>query len=87
MIHESGVWSDHHKRWFFLPRRCSKEQYNEKTDIFMSCNVLLVADEHFKEVKVRTTFKFLYAKIIVNRALETVPYNCFGKKLILETIK
>lgn len=26
MIHESGVWSDIHKRWYFLPRRCSKER-------------------------------------------------------------
>lgn len=26
MIHESGMWSDHHKKWFFLPRRCSKEK-------------------------------------------------------------
>lgn len=26
MIHESGAWSDIHKKWFFLPRRCSKEK-------------------------------------------------------------
>lgn len=26
MIHESGMWSDQHKKWFFLPRRCSKEK-------------------------------------------------------------
>lgn len=26
MIHESGVWSSMHKKWFFLPRRCSKEK-------------------------------------------------------------
>lgn len=26
MIHESGVWSAVHKKWFFLPRRCSKEK-------------------------------------------------------------
>lgn len=26
IIHESGVWSDVHKRWFFLPRRCSKDK-------------------------------------------------------------
>lgn len=25
MKHESGVWSDIHKKWFFLPRRCSHE--------------------------------------------------------------
>lgn len=26
MIHESGVWSEVHKKWFFLPRRCSNEK-------------------------------------------------------------
>lgn len=26
MIHESGMWSEQHKKWFFLPRRCSKEK-------------------------------------------------------------
>lgn len=26
MIHESGTWSEERNRWFFLPRRCSKEK-------------------------------------------------------------
>lgn len=26
MIHESGVWSAIHNKWFFLPRRCSKDK-------------------------------------------------------------
>lgn len=26
MIHESGLWSQVHRKWFFLPRRCSKEK-------------------------------------------------------------
>lgn len=52
MIHESGAWSDTHKSWFFLPRRCSKNRYNETTDETMSCNVLLSADENFVDIKV-----------------------------------
>lgn len=52
MIHESGAWSDVHKKWFFLPRRCSKEQYDEKADELNSCNVLLSADESFSNVDV-----------------------------------
>lgn len=51
MIHESGVWSDVHKRWFFLPRRCTKEKYNETRDEYMGCNVLISADEHFGNVQ------------------------------------
>uniref|UniRef100_U5EG83 Apyrase n=1 Tax=Corethrella appendiculata TaxID=1370023 RepID=U5EG83_9DIPT len=52
MIHESGVWSDDNKRWYFLPRRCSKDRYNETKDEFMGCNVLLSADENFTNVDV-----------------------------------
>ncbi|KAH8419191.1 hypothetical protein KR222_010060 [Zaprionus bogoriensis] len=51
MIHESGVWSDVHMRWYFLPRRCSKERYNETLDEHMGCNVLISADENFKSIE------------------------------------
>ncbi|XP_043279964.1 apyrase [Venturia canescens] len=52
MIHESGAWSEYRRSWFFLPRRCSTERYNETTDESMSCNVLLSTDENFTSVKV-----------------------------------
>ncbi|XP_075160494.1 apyrase [Haematobia irritans] len=51
MIHESGVWSDIHKKWFFLPRRCSKEKYNETRDEHMGCNLLISADENFNKIE------------------------------------
>lgn len=51
MIHESGVWSDIHKRWFFLPRRCSNEVYNEKKDEHMGCSVLISADPDVYDVQ------------------------------------
>ncbi|XP_064556430.1 apyrase [Drosophila montana] len=50
MIHESGVWSPVHQRWYFLPRRCSKEKYNETLDEHMGCNILISADEHFTSI-------------------------------------
>ena len=28
IIHEAAVWSDVHRKWFFLPRRASHERYN-----------------------------------------------------------
>ncbi|KAK0161922.1 hypothetical protein PV327_008319 [Microctonus hyperodae] len=87
MIHESGAWSDIHNRWFFLPRRCSQDQYNETRDETMSCNVLLIADENFNSIKVTlidnpikirgfASFKFLPGSqdtIIV--ALKTEEYQ------------
>lgn len=51
MIHESGEWSSELKRWVFLPRRCSKDRYNETRDEHMGCKYLLLADESFHSVK------------------------------------
>jgi len=52
MIHESAVWSAIHKKWFFLPRRSSKEKYHEDTDNYKGTNVLLTTDENFENVEV-----------------------------------
>lgn len=51
LIHESGAWSEHNKRWFFLPRRCSKEKYNETLDESRGCNFLITADETFANIE------------------------------------
>ncbi|XP_041978232.1 apyrase [Aricia agestis] len=50
MIHESGGWSESQGRWFFLPRRCSREPYNETKDEVMGCNYLITADNSFNSV-------------------------------------
>ncbi|GJQ72009.1 hypothetical protein Trydic_g3112 [Trypoxylus dichotomus] len=52
MIHESGAWSSIHKRWFFLPRRCSKETYNETLDERRGCSVLITANEEMGDVQI-----------------------------------
>jgi len=52
MIHESCAWSEVHKRWFFLPRRCSPKQYNENDDEYMSTNLLISANDDFYDIKV-----------------------------------
>lgn len=51
MIHESGAWSPVHKKWYFLPRRCSHESYNETRDEIMGCNYLITADNYFNSVQ------------------------------------
>lgn len=50
LIHESGAWSAEHKKWFFLPRRCSKESYDETKDEHRGCNILVSADADFKNI-------------------------------------
>ncbi|CAK1547332.1 unnamed protein product [Leptosia nina] len=51
MIHESGMWSEIHKKWYFMPRRCSHQPYNETRDELMGCNYLITSDSHFSSVK------------------------------------
>ena len=52
IIHESAGWSSVHKRWFFLPRRESKERYDEKLDESRGTNLMLSADEEFADIQV-----------------------------------
>lgn len=54
IIHESGVWSEVHRRWFFLPRRASKERYEERADERRGTNLLFVSDENFQDILVKT---------------------------------
>lgn len=50
MIHESGMWSPVHRKWYFLPRRCSKDKYDEVLDEKRGCNILISADENFRQI-------------------------------------
>lgn len=56
MVHESGVWSDIHKKWFFLPRRASTEQYDDKLDERRAANVLITCSEDFSHVDIVKPF-------------------------------
>ena len=66
----SVCWSAIHEKWFFLPRRVSPEKYDDKKDELMGSNILLIADELFKNIEKRfigpkipshgfSSFKFL----------------------------
>lgn len=52
MIHESAAWSDIHKKWFFLPRRMSKERYHEDKDPYHGTNLILTTDSNFSNIEV-----------------------------------
>ncbi|KAM9596888.1 soluble calcium-activated nucleotidase 1 isoform 2-T2 [Trichechus inunguis] len=53
LIHESACWSDVLQRWFFLPRRASRQRYSEKDDEHRGANLLLSASQDFSDVSVR----------------------------------
>jgi soluble calcium-activated nucleotidase 1 len=52
LVHEAGIWSAIHRRWFFLPRRVSSEPYDEQQDELRGSNTVLVASEDFRDVRV-----------------------------------
>ena len=54
MIHEAVGWSGVRGEWVFLPRRMSGDRYNDVTDERMGTNVMITADEAFKDVRVVT---------------------------------
>ena len=47
MIHEAIACSEHRKHWVILPRRVSKEPYDEKLDEQRGPNYVLLASEDF----------------------------------------
>ncbi|MEQ2177527.1 hypothetical protein GOODEAATRI_004529 [Goodea atripinnis] len=51
-IHESAAWSDTLQRWFFLPRRASKDRYEETADERRGTNLVLSCSLDFKDIKV-----------------------------------
>jgi len=52
VIHEAVNWSEHMKKWFFIPRRVSSEMYDEYKDEKMGTNKIISVDENFKNPKV-----------------------------------
>jgi len=54
MIHEAVCWSQQLGRWVFLPRRVSKERYDDVIDERKGTNLLILADEDFSKITVST---------------------------------
>ncbi|CAJ0951957.1 unnamed protein product, partial [Mesorhabditis belari] len=57
MIHEAVQWSAIHNKWFFLPRRASKEVYTEEDDEVRGTNQMVIASEDFSHFDVVTIGK------------------------------
>lgn len=50
LLHESCNWSHYYKQWFFLPRRTSKEPYDEVLDEQRGGNLLIRANSDFSQI-------------------------------------
>ncbi|GMH83505.1 hypothetical protein TrVE_jg5559 [Triparma verrucosa] len=54
LVHEAVLWSESQRRWMFLPRRVSKVAYDDVLDEKKGSNLLIVADDQFRDIKVVT---------------------------------
>ncbi|RHY23632.1 hypothetical protein DYB32_009112 [Aphanomyces invadans] len=54
VIHEAIEWSPVRRQWFILPRRVSKEVYDDMADEKRGSNVMIIASEDFSHLDVRT---------------------------------
>ncbi|TMW69402.1 hypothetical protein Poli38472_001558 [Pythium oligandrum] len=52
VVHEAIEWSSVHRKWFILPRRVSKEAYNDELDERRGSNKLVIASEDFSSIEV-----------------------------------
>ena len=52
VVHEAVNWNPLTKRWYFLPRKVSKEPYNPSNDDDMGNNLLFSTNENFGDIKV-----------------------------------
>ncbi len=50
LLHEAAAWSPHHRRWYILPRRVSREPYDDVSDEKRGSNLIIMASHDFKEV-------------------------------------
>jgi soluble calcium-activated nucleotidase 1 len=52
VVHEAAGWSDTLQKWIFMPRKVSKEKFDEVMDENAGSNVVLLADENFDDIQV-----------------------------------
>jgi len=52
--HEAVYWDVPSRRWYFLPRKASQLQYHPHADQWHGTNLLIVANEDFSEIDVKT---------------------------------
>jgi len=52
VMHEAVLWSQHLAKWVFIPRRLSKEKYDEYIDENKGANKIVLVNEDFTEAEV-----------------------------------
>eukprot|EP01027_Heterolobosea_sp_BB2_P006718 GEZU01010108.1.p1 GENE.GEZU01010108.1~~GEZU01010108.1.p1 ORF type:complete len:352 (+),score=65.67 GEZU01010108.1:162-1217(+) len=91
MVHEAVSWSKYHNRWFFLPRRVSKEPYDDQDEIIHGANIIISATADFSDIQVKTigtltsTRGFSSFKFFPDRPNEIVALKSEEKEGVMRT--
>jgi soluble calcium-activated nucleotidase 1 len=51
ILHEAITWSPHHRKWFILPRRVSKDAYDEAVDEKKGSNLIITCNADFSDIQ------------------------------------
>lgn len=51
LLHEAITWSPHHRLWYVLPRRVSRDPYDDELDERRGHNTIITATHDFSEIK------------------------------------
>lgn len=61
ILHEAITWSPHHKRWFVLPRRVSKDAYDEQVDEKKGSNLIISCSPDFSDIQTTSVGVSMYS--------------------------
>ncbi|GAU95727.1 hypothetical protein RvY_07299-2 [Ramazzottius varieornatus] len=51
VMHETVLWSDIQKTWYFMPRQISHENYTEERHPYTCSNLMIYANENFTDIR------------------------------------
>jgi soluble calcium-activated nucleotidase 1 len=72
LLHETCLWDKWSRKWVFLPRRASKDPYDDKSDETKGTNLMIEASENFDSVSHSTVGVRLRASVCVCSGVDTL---------------
>jgi soluble calcium-activated nucleotidase 1 len=84
--HEAVAWSERRSQWLFLPRRFSREPYDERKNEYRGWNGYLLADEKIRRIQM----KYLDLPVDGERGFSSIkflPYTGDRMAIALRTIE
>lgn len=84
IVHEAAEWHPHRNRWYFFPRKISRQPFDEALDEReRGGNTLIVADEHFDDIRTVTVGERVPERGVSSfKVIPGHPDECVGLKSV-----